>query len=375
MTNPRRHVLFVDDEPRILDGISRMMRPQRSELDVLTASSGDDALRMLASQPVDVVVSDMRMPRMDGADLLAAVRVQHPRVVRILLSGQSDRQTIVRATRAAHQFLAKPCDPIELRNTIARSCALRDLLPDPALQQCVTSLEAIPSGPGALDALRHELDGSASPERMVEIVAGDPGLASAMLHVTSTSFFGSFRGILTPAEAVRRLGSDSMRALVQGDALPGPAAATPEVTQRIAPARRGAAIARACALATDPDVADGAETAALLRDCGFVALAVAGPPGALDASGSGVANSMASPADAGAYLLALWGLPDPIVEAVARHRYPGGKPLRHPVVCALVHVAHMLVSDQESRIDRAFMADAAGADRTATWLRVARSLV
>jgi YesN/AraC family two-component response regulator len=98
MGTNRRCVLFVDDEPRILEGIARMLRPQRNEMDILMAPGGEEALAMLATAPVDVVVSDMRMPLMDGATLLAAVRERHPRIVRIILSGQSDRQTIIRAT-------------------------------------------------------------------------------------------------------------------------------------------------------------------------------------------------------------------------------------------------------------------------------------
>lgn len=370
MNGTRRRALFVDDEPRILDGICRMLRPQRGELEVLTAIGGEEALAQLAAAPVDVVVSDMRMPKMDGAELLAAVRQRHPRIVRIILSGQSDRDTIIRATRTAHQFLSKPCDPAELRATIARSCALRDLLPDPIMQERIASLEALPSAPGALDALWTELAGNGSPERVSRLVAADPGLAGKVLQITATSFFGTPRGVLTPGEAALRLGSDVLRTMVGCGALPDAVMSQIDLAKWAATARRTASIARAFAARTDPTLADAAETAGLLHDCGLLALISA--PGAagtiLKISGDELA--IATPADAGAFLLALWGLPDLIVEAVGRHRHPGARPVRHPTLCGIVHAAHVFAENEEQRLDLAFLNTAIPTFDAESWRQI-----
>jgi DNA-binding NarL/FixJ family response regulator len=370
MSQSRRRVLFVDDEPRILEAVCRMLRPQRHELEVVIAPGGDEALALLAQDPVDVVVSDMRMPKMDGAELLALVRQNHPRIVRIILSGQSDRDTIVRATRAAHQFLSKPCDPNELRTTIARSCALRDLLPDSAMQERVAALEALPSVPGALEAVRAELAGSASPERLARLIATEPGLASKILQITSTSFFGTPRGILAPGEATKRLGGDVLRAMASGGALPGPGARGLDHGAWAANAQRTAHVARACAKLTAPALADAAEIAGLLHDCGVLALACA--PGSTEAarrSHDGGANPVA----AGAFLLALWGLPDPVVEAVACHRQPGPQQ-RHPLLCSLVHAAHVLAGDPSGLLDGAAISPAVTPDQVASWRRIAEGM-
>jgi HD-like signal output (HDOD) protein/CheY-like chemotaxis protein len=348
-----------------------MLRPQRHELDVVTAPGGDEALALLAQNPVDVVVSDMRMPKMDGAELLALVRQNHPRSVRIILSGQSDRDTIVRATRAAHQFLSKPCDPNELRTTIARSCALRDLLPDPAMQERVAALEALPSVPGALDAVRADLAGSASPERLARLVANDPGLASKILQITSTSFFGTPRGILAPGEATRRLGGDVLRAMAAGGALPGHGARGLDHAALAANAQRTALVARACAKASDPTQADAAEIAGLLHDCGVLALACT--PGSTEAMRRGY-DGATSPVAAGAFLLALWGLPDPVVEAVACHRHPGAQHQRHPLLCSLVHAAHVLAEDPAGVLDPAVIGPAATPAQLEAWRRIAQEL-
>ena len=82
----------------------------------------------MGQQPCDAIGADMRMPGMDGAQLLTEVMRRHPRVVRIVLSGQSDQETRLRAAGPTHQFLTKPCTEETLRTTVARACSLRDLL-------------------------------------------------------------------------------------------------------------------------------------------------------------------------------------------------------------------------------------------------------
>jgi CheY-like chemotaxis protein len=73
-----RRILFVDDESRILEGLQRMLRPQRQHWEMAFASSGEAALKLLEERPFDVIVSDMRMPVMDGAALLTHVRDRFP---------------------------------------------------------------------------------------------------------------------------------------------------------------------------------------------------------------------------------------------------------------------------------------------------------
>ncbi len=107
---PHKSVLFVDDEPRVLQGLERMLRPQRHDWHMTFVTSGADALVALASGTVDVLVTDMRMPGMNGVELMQRVAERHPRVIRIALSGHAERDVVVRAVRLAHQYLSKPCD-------------------------------------------------------------------------------------------------------------------------------------------------------------------------------------------------------------------------------------------------------------------------
>ncbi len=121
-------ILFVDDEVAVLDGLRRQLRKR---FDVLTATGGEDALQLLAAadEAVAVIVSDMRMPEMDGATLLGRVRRQHPDVVRILLTGQADTQSAIAAVNegSIHRFLTKPCPPEVLIDELASAVELHRL--------------------------------------------------------------------------------------------------------------------------------------------------------------------------------------------------------------------------------------------------------
>jgi len=104
-----KRILFVDDEPNVLEGLQRMLRGMRHEWEMHFAESGQDALDRLSKQPFDVVISDMRMPGMDGAQLLTEVMRRYPQIVRIILSGYSDHENILKLVRPAHQYVACLC--------------------------------------------------------------------------------------------------------------------------------------------------------------------------------------------------------------------------------------------------------------------------
>lgn len=127
MTNKAR-VLFVDDEPNVLNGIRRSLR---NEFDVHTASSGKDALQMIASgEPFGVIVSDCRMPEMDGIELLQRCGKASPLSVRIMLTGNMDQETAVKAvnTGDVFKFLNKPCDVDALKQVIGLAVRQHELV-------------------------------------------------------------------------------------------------------------------------------------------------------------------------------------------------------------------------------------------------------
>ena len=140
-------LLFVDDEPKVLQGLQRQLRPMRLEWDMNFVESGHKALDFMAAHPVDIVVSDMMMPGMDGSQLLGEVLKRHPQTVRIILSGHAEREAVLRLVGPAHQYLSKPCDAEELRSAIARASPLRDLLGNERLKQLATRIKNLPTLP------------------------------------------------------------------------------------------------------------------------------------------------------------------------------------------------------------------------------------
>ena len=365
---PRR-ILFVDDEPLILQGIVRMLRPQRAELTILTAGGGPEALDLLAREKVDVLVSDMRMPGMDGAELLERVRLRYPHVMRIILSGQSDQLTIIRACRTTHQFLSKPCNQLELRGAVLRCCALRDVLEDAPLAARIIALEGLPSAPGALAALHAELKSGADFSRIGRLVDADPGLASKLIQLTATSFFGTPHGVVTPSAAAVQLGADVLRSLIATDALPQPGAPGINWDSWTSTARRAAILARQFALEVDPTLAAAAETAGLLHDCATAVLELTSS-GAYRLNGIQAARQHA---DVSAFMLGLWGFPDAIVEAVARHSMPSLRLGQRDLLCGLVHVASAIAADRRNRLDLPFLTTLSLDSKLELWLGSADS--
>ena len=118
-------LLMVDDEKNVLEALRRLLRRLRSDWEVRTANSALEALALLEQEPADVLITDMRMPGMDGAGLLAAVKERAPSAVRVVLSGETDDATALRVMPLAHQFLSKPCDPKDPSSVCWRGYAMR----------------------------------------------------------------------------------------------------------------------------------------------------------------------------------------------------------------------------------------------------------
>lgn len=362
-----KRILFVDDEPRVLDALQRLLRPQRHHWEMVFVTSGEAALAALAERPFDVIVSDMRMPGMDGATLLRAVQARYPEMVRIILSGYSERESSLRTLPVAHQFLSKPCDPRVLREVIERACALQALLGDAALRATVAQLGDLPAQPQAYTALLHALDNpDASLDEVARLVEQDLAIAAKCLQLANSAFFGLPRRVGTVQHAVRLLGLDTVRMLVCTVALfqtfaPRPGHASGGLAELQAHSLVAARLA--ARLMPDPGRADEAFMTALLHDVGKLILAtrpVAARGGQaghgwLAAAAHAVQTGLplveaerahlgVTHAEVGAYLLGLWGLPPVVLEAVAFHHQPDRLSARAFDLLGAVHVADALAS-------------------------------
>jgi putative nucleotidyltransferase with HDIG domain len=355
-----KRILFVDDEPNVLQGLRRMLHSMRAEWEMQFAGSGAEALILLARAPVDVIITDMRMPGMDGAALLTAVRDRYPNIVRLVLSGHAQQEMAVRSVGPIHQFLAKPCDAEILKATVTRACALRALLADDRLKRLVSQIATLPSLPALYLAIIEELQSAnASAQRVGAIISRDVGMAAKVLHLVNSAFFGLRRHVASPGEAVKLLGLETIKSLVlsvhiflqverprvQGvsmEALWHHSLATGTLARRIAVAE-----------SVPGRIADYALMAGLLHDVGKLILISR----CTDAYAATLTLARAehlplceaerrtlhsTHAEVGAYLLGLWGLPDPLVEAIAYHHSPGDCPHREMSALTAVHAANAL---------------------------------
>ncbi|HTV60036.1 MAG TPA: response regulator [Verrucomicrobiae bacterium] len=354
-----KRVLFVDDEPRILEGLQRMLRPQRNLWEMDFASSGQDALSMMEAGSYDVVVTDMRMPRMDGARLLDIVREKYPGTLRIVLSGYTELESSYRAVPVAHQFLLKPCDAEKLCSAIERGTCLTDLLKNKALAGLIGSLRALPSAPGTYLELQKELE---SPEpsivRIVTVIEKDVAIAAKVLQLVNSAFFGIPRDVTDIQTAVTLIGSNILHHLVLSvEAFRAfrPDGRIPGFSLDEFDAHSQLAARIAAGLSEREGLSKGIVVAAFLHDIGQLVVAERAPvqmARALD-----IANREHLPfhqveerlfgishAEVGAYLLALWGLPYPVIEAIAHHHQPRrARPVNLDLVTG-VYIANILAS-------------------------------
>ena len=358
------NVLFVDDEPNILDGLKRMLRPMRREWQMSFADGGAKALETLDREAFDVVVSDMRMPGMDGARLLHEVREKHPHVVRLILSGYSEKEMIMKSVGAAHQYLAKPCDAEILKATIERACRWRDLVADENLRRLVSQLDSIPSLPALYHELLNELQaGEPSIKRIAEIVAKDIGMTAKVLQIINSAFFGLRRQISNPSEAVEFLGLETITSLALELRAFSPfenaSAGNLSLADLWSHSQAVGGLAKQIAAAEKPETAGDAFTAGLLHDIGKIVLANDLPDQYAEAAKLAAAEKLsiseaekkvfgASHAEIGAYLLGLWGLPAEVVEAVAFHHKPSEIESHSFTVLTAIHAAEAL-TDADSK--------------------------
>ena len=212
-----KQILFVDDEPMLLDGLKRSLRSMRNEWVMTFVGSGEEALKVLRQVSFDVIVSDMHMPKMDGIQLLNEVQRCYPHVVRILLSGYFDKAMIGDSIRATHQFLAKPCEPEQVKATIQRACALQDVLRNKTLRAIVSGLPTIPSLPTILLEIKQEAESERSSLKTIgQIIAKDMGMTAKILQLANSAFFGVRGPISSVERAVNFLGLETIQGADSG---------------------------------------------------------------------------------------------------------------------------------------------------------------
>jgi putative nucleotidyltransferase with HDIG domain len=356
MVSSNRRVLFVDDDPLILRGYKRASEEIFEEWDVFFTPSGKDALTVLEQYPIDVIVTAIRMAGMDGIELLEQVRQLFPSTIRLALSGNVEDFRALKISRLAHQFLAKPCDLEHLKVVVERSCRLRDVLSDPQLISITTGTNRLPSLPSLYTRLMKALQSEdSSPQAIGEIISQDVSMTAKILQLVNSAFFGMPGRVTNTQRAVSLLGINTIKALVLGinvfseyEGYSNQYFSIEELWQHsLVVGNFARAIARNSGL--NAQLQEDAQVAGMLHDIGrllqlkipnfFRRIKVANGKVQL---ASEYKEFGVSHAEMGAYLLAIWGLPETIIEAVAFHHLPARQAKAEFGLVSILHVANGL---------------------------------
>ena len=358
-----KRILFVDDEINILDGIRRLLHGDRERWDMQFAIGGEAALRACEAGRFDVVITDMRMPGMDGATLLGHVRDRYPSTARLILSGYAEVKLATRAVAVAYRVLSKPCGGLELQATIERVCALQDIFCTPELRRIIGTIGELPSLSRSYAALAQAVnDPVASVGSVADIIERDVAMSAKVLQLVNSGFFGLAQKVTSLQSAVAYLGmntiqnlalaSDTFRVFVPDVRIPKNFC---EAMQRNS--RRVALIARTLPL--DKEVRDVTVMAALLHNVGELVLASKMPDEFCAVLSlmqeRGCAQFQAeeqllgiSHAEIGSYLLGLWGINNLAVEAIAHLHHPTRIPHSGLDSSAALFVANLLAHELDA---------------------------
>jgi len=208
-------ILFVDDEIHLLEGLRRMLFRKRDEWNMFFAKSGEEALEIMSKNEIDILITDMRMPVMNGAELLSRTIQQYPKIIRFILSGQSDEKMILNSIKIAHQFIAKPSSADKIIDAIKRAMYLHELIFSSEILAGISQIEELPSIPSIFLKLEQELNSqNVSLSKVADLISADLSISAKILQLVNSAFFGLAKETADLVSAVNMLGINIIRSII-----------------------------------------------------------------------------------------------------------------------------------------------------------------
>jgi len=332
-----RRVLFVDDDAETREMYKQLETYWGIAQEVHTASSGKEALELMVRNKFDVVVADLVMSDMAGLDFLSEVVKSHPEAARIVITGSADHLKAAEALNVAHRYFSKPFDLMLLGTLLERLCAYHHLLRNERIRRMIFQTGALPVLPATWMKLSDAVNSpyTGIPD-IAAIIEQDPGLASRLLHTVNSAHFGIARKVVSCSEAIQILGLEVVRGVMMGiqifDFYHKSQFVRSTFGKIWAHSLRTAMGARKISELEKQsnDLCNVAFISGLLHDVGKLVLAANAEREyslALELcektdvplEQAELGSFGASHAQIGAYLFALWGFPDNVVQAVENH--------------------------------------------------------
>ncbi|MGO8698755.1 MAG: HDOD domain-containing protein [Limisphaerales bacterium] len=350
-----------------------MLQPSLAALgaawDCVVTPDASATMEALALAPFDAVVANLGPGGINDAELLRQAAIHYPRTARFALGDVADREMVVHCIGAVHQFISRPWKPSELVSIVERSLALDAWLATDQLHSFVPRLGKLPGLPSSyFEVIKRAESPNSTIESIAEVIARDPALTARLLQMVNSPACGLSQIVTSPAEAVSILGLETVKSLVlclqlygETSQVQGASFSLDELWDHsFRVAKLSARIVLRCI--NSERMASEAYTAGLLHNIGQIVLAtnLAGeyaavvetsrqrkrPLQEVEMEQMGVTSSQV-----GAYLLGLWGMPLPLVEAVALHLAPASVTMADFSLLTVVHVANVLAHESGGRSD------------------------
>lgn len=354
---PPIRVLFVDDDPILLEYLHDSMSDMADKWDMTFLGGGREGLAAFADAPFDVVVSDLWMPGMDGAEFLREIRTSYPGCIRFILSSSIDRDLAIQLVERTHQFISKPCKAAFLKMAIIRVLCLRNKMNNESVKELVAFIGQLPTVPSLYLEINALLEKDrATAEKLSQIISKDTAMTAMILKLVNSAFFNLRSAISIPSEALNYLGTDLLKSLVLAHGLFNQIASfgIPTFTinhlWRHSLAVAGTAKRIAEAESMGNQCAAECFTAGILHDVGILILASKFPKDYQRVLNMNLQDGCdlafaehhifnTSHANVGGYLLGLWGLPESIVQATLWHNDPRNQEIHRFSPTIAVHIA------------------------------------
>lgn len=358
----KKNILFVDDNENVINGIQRQLRSYREQWQLFFAVSGQQALQLMAQQPIDLIVSDIMMPGMRGDELLQKVSEDYPGTVRMILSGYADEETLKSSLEVAHQYLSKPCTAEVLREAISQVFKIQACVRNPLIVAEIGDPNQLPHLPKIYQELNAAIaDENTTAHDIANIFAHDMVLSAKLLQFVNSPYFGLNRVVSSLSVAVNLIGIKKLNNLILSVHVKNSFSVhDPKLECYMEylwrDSSRVAELARKLALAENQleDRPDQAYLGGLLHNMGLLIFLSHGgdklrallnkvkdtdiPVTELESGIFGFTRS-----EAAAYVLSLWKIPPRIIESILLQNTPNDSDYDGVNALTAVHVASCLL--------------------------------